>query len=270
MELALNYSPEAAELLRRGRIAIDRFKLPDWPELIEEARPYGPLYVHFALGAGGSRAAEVDWAEVERLRVETQTRFVNLHLRPSGLRFPAMAVDTDAAEDREAVAAALTEDVGRACARFGAEDVVVENSIYRGPTGTFPRPGVEPGVIRAVVERTGCGLLLDLSHARISAASLGLQPAAYIERLPVSELRELHVAGVRWLDGRLQDHLPMTAEDWGLLEHAMTRIRRGAWRHPETVAMEYGGVGPVFAWRSDGAVLTEQVPRLAEVLDTAG
>lgn len=270
MELALNYSPEAAALLRGGRISIDRFKLPDWPELIAEARPYGPLYVHFPLGAGGPREAEVDWAQVERLRIETQTRFVNLHLRPSGLRFPAMAVDTDAPEDREEVAAALTEDVGRACARFGAEDVVVENSIYRGPAGTFPRPGVEPGVIGAVVERTGCGLLLDLSHARISAIALGLEPLAYIESLPVSQLRELHVAGVRWLDGRLQDHLAMTEEDWALLENALTRIRRGAWRRPETVAMEYGGVGPVFAWRSDPAVLTAQVPRLADALAAAG
>ena len=35
------------------------------------------------------------------------------------------------------------------------------------------RPSVEPEVITRVVEESGCGLLLDISHARIVANYLG-------------------------------------------------------------------------------------------------
>jgi hypothetical protein len=40
----------------------------------------------------------------------------------------------------------------------------------------------------------------------------------------------------------------------------------GAWPAPSIVAFEYGGVGPVFEWRSDVDVLAEQLPRLRDVL----
>lgn len=266
MEFAVNYSPEAAGLLADGRIAFDRFKLPDWPDLISEARPHAPVYVHFPLGAGGPTPEATDWDEVARLREETATPLVNLHLRPSGLRFPGMAPGTTDPADREAVAAALVADVSRACERFGADSVAVENTIYRGPAGTLPRPGVEPEVITAVVERTGCGLVLDLAHARITAPALGLDARGYLARLPLQRLRELHVTGVRTVDGRPQDHLPLTDADWELFDQALDDIRAGRWRRPWVVAFEYGGVGPAFRWRSDDGVLAEQVPRLAQAV----
>lgn len=269
MEFAVNYSPEAAALLADGRIAVDRFKLPDWPDLIAEARSHAPVYVHFPLGAGGPSPDETDWEAVARLRSETDTPLVNLHLRPSGLRFPGMAPGTTAAADRDAVAAALTADVARACERFGAEAVAVENTIYRGPAGTLPRPGVEPDVIARVVSSTGCGLVLDLAHARITAPALGLDPSDYLERLPLRQLRELHVTGVRTVDGRSQDHLSLTDADWRLFDQALDAIRSGRWGRPWTVAFEYGGVGPAFRWRSDADVLAEQVPRLAAAVAAA-
>ncbi|HLV36123.1 MAG TPA: hypothetical protein VKY59_13445, partial [Spirillospora sp.] len=52
MKFALNYSPQAAELLRAGDIDIDLFKCPDWPHLIEQARQQRPVYIHFPLVAG--------------------------------------------------------------------------------------------------------------------------------------------------------------------------------------------------------------------------
>lgn len=269
MEFAVNYSPEAAALLADGRIAIDRFKLPDWPDLIAEARPHAPIYVHFPLGAGGPAPEETAWDAVARLRSETGTPLVNLHLRPSGLRFPGMAPGTTEAADRDAVAAALTEDVARACERFGADAVAVENTIYRGPAGTLPRPGVEPEVIARVVHDTGCGLVLDLAHARITAPALGLDPSDYLARLPLQRLRELHVTGVRTVDGRPQDHLPLTDADWRLLGEALDAIRAGRWARPWVVAFEYGGVGPAFGWRSDAGVLADQVPRLAAAVAAA-
>ncbi len=269
MDFAVNYSPAVAVLLQAGRVDVDLLKVPDWPELVDEAGAYRPVYVHFPLEAGNA-APMRDLEAVARLRDATGTRFVNLHAAPSGERFPAMDVTTTAAADRRAVADALATDVAAACERFGSDDVILENLIYRGPDRSLPRPGVEPEVLREVVEATGCGFLLDLSHARISAGYLGEEPWSYIERMPLDRLRELHVTGIGIVEGRPQDHLELEEADWRAFERALERVRLGAWAMPATVAFEYGGVGPVFSWRTDQRVLEEQVPRLRDAVLAIG
>ena len=37
---------------------------------------------------------------------------------------------------------------------------------------------------------------------------------------------------------------------------------------PWLVAFEYGGIGPNFEWRSESAVIAEQVPRMAALVHT--
>lgn len=265
VDFAVNYSPAATVLLQAGRIDVDLLKVPDWPELIREARAFRQVYVHFPLEAGNA-APMPDLEAVARLREETGTAFVNLHAAPSGERFPAMEVTTTSAADRLAVTRALVEDVTLACERFGADNVILENLIYRGPDRSLPRPGVEGAVLRDVVEETGCGFLLDLSHARISAGYLGMAPWEYLDTMPVERLRELHVTGIAIVEGRPQDHLELDEADWEAFDGALQRIAAGRWRAPEVVAFEYGGVRPVFEWRSDPRVLEEQVPRLADAV----
>src|SRR3972149_2965400 len=80
MNLALNYSQAAAELVADRRIDIDYFKCPDWPDMITEARRYRPVAVHFSLRAGTGLLHETDWAFIDRLLQLTGTPFVYLHL----------------------------------------------------------------------------------------------------------------------------------------------------------------------------------------------
>jgi len=82
LNLALNYSRPAAALVAEGRIDIDYFKCPDWPDMVAEARHYRPVAVHFSLRAGKGRLHETDWALIGRLMQMTGTPFVNLHLCP--------------------------------------------------------------------------------------------------------------------------------------------------------------------------------------------
>ena len=46
----------------------------------------------------------------------------------------------------------------------------------------------------------------------------------------------------------------------------MHKIHAGEWPTPWAVALEYGGVGEPFAWRTDKRFLAEQVPRLFEMV----
>ncbi len=52
MLFSINYSTQAAVLFQQDRLKIDRFKCPDWPDLIDEASEYCPPAVHFNLTAG--------------------------------------------------------------------------------------------------------------------------------------------------------------------------------------------------------------------------
>ncbi len=53
----------------------------------------------------------------------------------------------------------------------------------------------ETEFLRAVVKRTGCGLLLDVNNVYVSAVNHGFDPAAYIDAFPMEHVGELHLAG---------------------------------------------------------------------------
>jgi uncharacterized protein (UPF0276 family) len=49
--------------------------------------------------------------------------------------------------------------------------------------------------LTAVMERAGCGLLLDVNNVYVSARNLGLDAHAFIAGLPVNSVGEIHLAG---------------------------------------------------------------------------
>lgn len=271
MQLAINYSPQAGKLVDEGIIDVDLFKCPTAsdpvvalhrPGLLDDARAIRPIYVHFPLNALDQTG--VDWAEVDDVLESTETRYVNLHLIATNADFPG--VDPASVDQRvlDIVADRFVEGVGQVVGRYGADRVIVENVPYAA-AWKFLRACVEPEVIRRVVDETGCGLLLDLAHARITAQALGVDPIEYVGHLPVASLRELHVTGTG--DGEeLRDSMPMNADDWSLLEWASAQIHSGDWSRPWAAAFEYGGIGPIFDWRSDPAVIAESAPRLRSIL----
>lgn len=278
MIFALNYSPQAADLLMDGQIVFDRFKCPapfdpvirqHAPDLIDRARAAKPIYYHFPLFAGDDSLATIDPNEIERLLAEADTPHVNLHLRAGPAEFPDIPIASTAPGHLQAVANRMIGEIVAFSAPFGLERVVAENVVYRGPTGSSLAAVTEPTLIAHVVRESGCGLLLDLAHARLTALELGIPPQDYLAAFPMERLRELHVTGIASEGRNRRDSMPMEPADWDLVEWALGEIGAGRWATPRIVALEYGGVGPAFAWRSDSAVLAEQVPRLKAQLSAA-
>lgn len=272
LSFALNYSREAAGLLRAGAIEVDRWKCPPWPDLLAEALETRPVYVHFDLNAGGGRMDEPDWDGIERLMDATDTPYVNLHLAPVHADYELQGDELTDSE-RERVIAQMTEDVGFVASRFGPERIIVENIPYRErhvrKGRRFLRPAVEPAVFSQVLAETKTGMLFDIGHALISAHTLGWEPQAYIRALPLERMRELHISGVRRHKGDLEDHLAMTDTDWLLFERTLGVMVRGRAGVPWIVACEYGGLGEIFAWRSESRVIADHAPRIRRMLDTA-
>ena len=53
----------------------------------------------------------------------------------------------------------------------------------------------ETEFIRALVKRTGCGLLLDINNVFVSAANLGFSALEYLADYPIQYVGEIHLAG---------------------------------------------------------------------------
>jgi uncharacterized protein (UPF0276 family) len=266
MKLSVNYSIELANLLKEGIVDVDLIKCADWPDMIATARRLKPVYVHFPLDAGSTSGRAANYAAADAMARDTGTPYVNMHLVTWHRDFPTLPADSVDADLLAQVTELMLEHVADAAAFVRPDRLILENIPYFGPKGEFHRASVEPAVIRRVVEQSGCGFLLDLSHARIAAHYLGVDPYDYVAQLPVERIRELHVTGVRPVKGRLSDHMDLSDEDWRFVTFALKRIRAGDWARPWTIALEYGGIGEPFAWRSDQRVLERQVPRLHEVV----
>jgi uncharacterized protein (UPF0276 family) len=256
LKFALNYSPQAADLLRSNTIEVDLFKCPDWPDLIEEARTQRPVYVHFPLVAGEHNVEQVGLKRIAALRTSTQTPYVNTHIA-------ARYQDLDDPEDVDGAVETMLRDILPLVERFGPDAVMAENVPCPDVDRDKPPVVVQPETICRLIQASGCGLLLDLAHARLASATLGVDVYDYISRLPVDRLREVHVTGVGFNpNGVCEDHLPMTDEDWALFDWAMDHIHAGRWARPAVVACEYGGIGKMFDWRTDPAVLAHDIPRI--------
>lgn len=262
MYLSINYSKQAAELVKKKQIEIDFFKTPEWVDMIAKASQLRPVCVHFSLKTGRGKLEDIDWQLLSEIMKETNTPYINIHLISKTKDFPHIPINsTDPIHQEEILEQALT-DIQEVSDRFGAEKVIIENVPYRGKSWKVLRPIIEPEMITKIIQETGCGLLLDISHAHMTALSLGWDVKEYISQLPVEAIRELHFTGVHYLDGWHQDHLPALETDWKLLDWVLNAIQSGAWGNPWMIAFEYGGVGERFENRSETEVIKEQIPIL--------
>ena len=263
MKFAINYSSQAAELLQAGKIELDYFKTPPWPGMIAEAEVLRPIAVHFNLRAG--EIDDPDLQEIETFLENTSTQYVNTHLGIKPNELPQIpANDRPIDFQSQEVLERLLANVQKLVDYFGSDRVIVENIPFRMNENSSLMACAEPKIISQVVEVTGCGFLLDVSHARIAAHSFGMDPHDYIEGLPIQNLCELHFTGIHNWDGYLMDHLSILDVDWPWLEWVIARIKAGDWGTPYMLAFEYGGTGEFFERFSDPAVIADQVPRLFE------
>jgi uncharacterized protein len=259
MKLAVNYSNPLAKLIESGAIKTDLIKCPDWEGMLEEAAPYGPVTIHFSLDAGLGETLKLDFSRIDRFLMLTQTPHVNTHL------VTPRSCTPDEPTELSRVNTLWRKEINMMINHFGSERVVLEHFPYTQATPHIA-PAADPQIFSNVINDTGCQLLLDLAHARISADTMGMDVKDYIRALPLDRLAELHVTGIKRFGGVLTDHFGMDEEGWDVLEWALSEIKSGTWREPKIVAFEYGGVGDVFVWRTDEKLLEKQAPRIYQMV----
>jgi uncharacterized protein (UPF0276 family) len=79
--------------------------------------------------------------------------------------------------------------------------------------------------LRAVAERTGCGILLDINNVYVSAVNHGFDPLEYIASIPFRDVGEIHLAGFEQGEHCLTDtHGTRVADPvWALYESTVQR-----------------------------------------------
>ena len=255
MQFAVNYSTRLAELVKAGKVAFDLFKCPEWDGLLKAATAVKPVYLHLEITVGRDQVQKLDFERLNRMLAETGTPHVNCHLAGT----PELKVGNKT--DRTKLLKQWVKEIEVLKREFAGYPVISENLPFEPPIPDYHLSS-DPELISKAITETDTGLLLDISHARITADTIGSDYQGYIEKLPLDRLREVHITGVRRYHGFLEDHFEMQPGDWPSAEWAAEQIRVGAWREPEIVAFEYGGVGEWFSWRTEPWALEEQVPRL--------
>jgi uncharacterized protein (UPF0276 family) len=120
-------------------------------------------------------------------------------------------------------------------------------------------------LIAEVVNRTGCGLLLDVNNVHVASTNQHWDPFAYIDGYPLNHVCEIHLAGhAQDFDERdrplLIDSHDRPVEDvvWELYTHAAERIG------PRPTLIEWGADVP--DWRT----LYAQAERAEAILFDVG
>jgi uncharacterized protein (UPF0276 family) len=97
--------------------------------------------------------------------------------------------------------------------------------------------------LTALVERTGCGLLLDVNNVCVSAANHHYDAAAYIDAYPIEHVGEIHLAGHAAIEDDNGAPLLIDAHDRSVPDEV--------WRLYQRVISRAGPVPTLIEWDSD-------------------
>ena len=101
--------------------------------------------------------------------------------------------------------------------------ILLENitAVVEFPSGEFS----EGEFLAEIAERSGCGLLLDVTNLHANAVNFRRDSVRELERLPLDRVTQLHFVGGHWEDGLLIDShsRPTMPEVWDLMNEVLKR-----------------------------------------------
>ncbi|MAB97665.1 MAG: hypothetical protein CMK71_06300 [Pseudomonadaceae bacterium] len=160
---------------------------------LQQIRQHYPLSIHgVGLSIGGEEP--LDTAHLQRLQIlleRYQPESFSEHLAWSshGQNYfnDLLPVAYDAAT------------LDRVCAHVDQVQSLLKRQILLENPSTYVEFAdsslTEPQFISAIIQRTGCGLLLDVNNVYVSATNHNWDAQQYIDALPLHAVREIHLAG---------------------------------------------------------------------------
>ena len=264
VRIGMAQGPGVPRLLNRHPGLLDYIELPF--ELLRHdpstiaAKKLAPIVLHCAsmsiAGFVPPTAATLD--AIAAQAEQTRTPWIGEHLAfisadplPGGaLHDPTTLTYTVCPQLSEEVLDHACANISRLQQRFTVP-LIVENSPQY-----FAIPGSTMSIVDFVAEfhrRSGVGMLLDLTHFRISAMNMNFEARREILRLPLEKVVEVHVSGLDvQAETAWDDHAGLADEEtFDLLALVLRRAR------PRAVTFEYN-------WAPDLSddIIVEQVGRV--------
>ena len=192
--------------------------------ILRKVRERHPVALHgVSLSVGSAHGIDPDY--LVRLRAlvdEIEPLFVSDHL--SWSRTPGFS-------SHDLLPLPYTpEALDVVCANLDrAQDVLGRPMLIENPSSylAFAQSEMtEWEFLKAVSDRTGCGLLLDVNNIHVSAVNHGFDPVAYVAGLPLDRVRQIHLAGHSQGEALLIDthDKPVPPPVWALFAHVMDRV----------------------------------------------
>jgi uncharacterized protein (UPF0276 family) len=193
-------------------------------DILRRVRERHPVALHGVSMSIGS-ADGLDRAYLDRLKMlvdEIEPLFVSDHL--SWSRFQDF-------NSHDLLPLPYTgEALDTVCANISmAQDILGRAMLIENPSSYVAFDGstmTEWQFIDAMCARTGCHLLLDVNNIFVSASNHGFDPLAYLDGVPASRVRQIHLAGhSQGADMLIDTHdQPVPPSVWALYEKAMARL----------------------------------------------
>lgn len=162
-------------------------------QALDEVRERWPIVTHgLTMGFGASEPAEASYVHALReLLHELQVPWHSEHLCFSSAAGVMVHDLLPLPWTHEAVRVAVSR-ISEARDRLELP-IAVENISYYGQLGTAEMSELD--FMLEVLERADAKLLLDVNNVFVNASNHGFDARAYIDRLPVERVVQLHVAG---------------------------------------------------------------------------
>ena len=229
-------TPETLCRVRRDGSALSMDFIPERVERAQERCGELPIVVHgVELSIGSARHCNNAYLDMlDRLQAFWPFLWHSEHLSyqtipgddgaPLDIGVPLPLPGTAEVVDLVATRAAAIRH------RYGVPFLLENPAHYLTGLPYDPQIADEFGLMAAIIERGGCGQLLDLHNIYCNAINFGFDMFAAIDQMKLDHVIEIHVAGGRWQDGFWMDaHDSLVPTPvWDLLEYTLPRCRNVA------------------------------------------
>ncbi len=199
----------------------------EYPAFLEEARSTWPIGTHGLTMCFGSPQpfAQEYLKDLRRFLGELQVDWHSDHLCFGGAHGQYVH-DLLPIPFTDEAAALASERFEQARDSLGLQ-LALENVSYYAAQA---EDGLEEAAfVNEVLERTDGRLLLDVNNVYVNSKNFGFDPRAFIDRMPVERVVQIHVAGhfIREDEIRIDTHGESICEDvYELLDYTLRRVGR--------------------------------------------
>ncbi len=139
------------------------------------------------------------------------------------------------------------ETLGRVCAHIEQVQEAIDRPILLENPSTYllfeESTWSETDFLEEVVERTGCGLLLDVNNVFVSATNHATAPMDYLAEFPLEHVGEIHLAGHAEQDDGEGHTLLIDSHDGPVAD--------AVWKLYEIVVRQCGPIPTLVEWDND-------------------